>query len=137
MARRTLDGAKDQPSLQCSALITRNNVAGSGERRPVGDQPMTAFDALLWGLLSASSLLIGAALAIWMRPSNRAIGLIMGFGSGALISAVAYELAPEAVAGNTLTAFWLALGALTFFVGDLLIDRRGGAQRKSIASDSV
>jgi ZIP family zinc transporter len=60
----------------------------------------------------------------------------MGFGAGALISAVAYELAPEAAQGDAPVTLGLALGALTFFGGDWLIDRRGGEQRKSIDSEA-
>jgi hypothetical protein len=33
-----------------------------------------------WGTLAASSLVIGALIALWFRISLRAIGLIMGFG---------------------------------------------------------
>ena len=45
-----------------------------------------------WGLLAASSLVIGALIALRFRISLRAIGLIMGFGAGVLISAVAFDL---------------------------------------------
>ncbi len=55
--------------------------------------------AFFWGGLAAASLLIGFALA-GRGLSNRAIGLIMGFGSGALISAIAYELIPESAAAG-------------------------------------
>jgi zinc transporter, ZIP family len=95
---------------------------------------MNALTAGLLGALSASSLLIGAALAIWLRPSARVVGLIMGFGSGTLISALAYELVPEAAAGDFPVVLGLAAGALAFFVADLIVDRRGGEHRKSIAS---
>jgi ZIP family zinc transporter len=88
----------------------------------------------LWGALSASSLLIGAALAIWLRPSNRIVGLVMGFGSGTLVSALAYELVPEATKGDFPVALGLATGALTFFFADWIIDRHGGKHRKSIAT---
>ena len=53
-------------------------------------------EALGWGLISASSLVIGALLAIWLHIGLRAIGLIMGFGAGVLISAVAFDLVEEA-----------------------------------------
>jgi hypothetical protein len=42
-----------------------------------------------WGTLAASSLVIGALIALWFRISVCVIGLIMGFGAGVLISAVA------------------------------------------------
>ena len=49
-----------------------------------------------WGTLAASSLVIGAALALRFRISLRAIGLILAFGAGVLISAVAFDLVEEA-----------------------------------------
>jgi ZIP family zinc transporter len=94
---------------------------------------MNALTAGLWGAFSASSLLIGAAVAIWLRPSNTVVGLVMGFGSGTLISALAYELIPEATKGDLPVVLGLAAGALTFFLADWIIDRRGGEYRKSIA----
>lgn len=81
---------------------------------------------VILGALSASSLLIGAALALWLRPSGRAVGLIMGFGSGTLVSALAYELVPEATKGDFPDALGLAVGALAFFAADWINDRRGG-----------
>jgi ZIP family zinc transporter len=92
-----------------------------------------ALTAALWGALAATSLLIGALLALWLRPSNQIIGLIMGFGAGALISALAYELVAEAISANGHVGAGLALGAVTYFGGDWFVDRRGGKDRKDIA----
>jgi ZIP family zinc transporter len=88
-----------------------------------------------WGALAASSLLIGGFLAIALTLRDRALGLVMAFGSGVLISAVAYELVQEAfekAAGGGAIALGFFAGALTFYVGDLLIDRMGGGDRKSM-----
>ena len=90
-------------------------------------------EAAFWGLLTAGSLLLGAGIALVLRPGHRAVGLTMAFGAGALIAAVAYELVLEGFETDTQNAtigFWA--GALTFYVGDLVIDRRGGADRKSM-----
>jgi ZIP family zinc transporter len=95
---------------------------------------MTALTAGLWGALSASSLVIGAAIATWLHPTTRSVGLVMGFGAGTLISALAYELVPAATKGDFPVVLGLATGALTFFLADWIIDRRGGAHRKSIAT---
>ena len=54
-----------------------------------------------WGLLSASSLVIGSLIALWIRIPLRVIGLIMGFGAGVLISAVAFDLVEEAAGKST------------------------------------
>ena len=47
----------------------------------------------LWGLLGASSLVIGAMLAYVVRLPQRVTAGIMAFGCGVLISAVAYRSA--------------------------------------------
>jgi zinc transporter, ZIP family len=89
-------------------------------------------EAALWAFLGAASLLIGTELAFLLRPGQRTIGLIMAFGAGAMISAVSFELVEEALKAGVpvLATVGLAAGAMTFFVGDLLIARRGGASRK-------
>lgn len=87
--------------------------------------------AVGWGAVAAASLLIGYMLAK-LRLSNRTIGMIMGIGSGALISAIAYELIPESQLQGWGMAVAFALGALTFFVGDWVIDQQGGGERKGI-----
>lgn len=90
-------------------------------------------EAFLWGAVAASSLLIGGLAAIWLPIGRRALGLIMAFGSGVLLSAVAYELVAEAFAtshGNWEIAAGLGAGSLVFYGGDAWIDRRGGENRK-------
>ena len=92
-------------------------------------------EAAFWGLVTAGSLWVGFAIAA-TRPGTRWIGLAMAFGSGALIAAVAYELVLEAFETDfELAALGFAAGALTFYVGDWLIDRRGGHGRKSVGGD--
>jgi zinc transporter, ZIP family len=90
-------------------------------------------EAFFWGTFAGSSLILGGAIGIWLPLPREARGLIMGFGAGVLISAVAYELvddAFEAADGFAIVAAGLFAGAVTFFVGDLFIDRMGGADRK-------
>jgi ZIP family zinc transporter len=74
--------------------------------------------ALGWGAVAASSLVIGAALALQRDWSARLVGLVLAFGAGALISAVSFELAQEGVeaGGGAAVGIGLALGALTFYV---------------------
>ena len=86
-----------------------------------------------WGLLGASSLVIGALIAIWFQISLRVVGLIMGFGAGVLISAVSFDLVEEAAekaSGHGTVIAGLFVGCAVFFVGDVLIDRLGGSARK-------
>jgi len=93
--------------------------------------------SFLWGLLAASSLVIGGVLTFWFRIGNRWLGLIMAFGAGVLISAVAFEMAHEATelaGGRGMAALGLFSGALAFFSGNLLIARMGGHKRKAIGA---
>ena len=53
-------------------------------------------EAALWGLVGGGSLVVGAALGLRLSPSKRAIGLVMAFGAGVLVSAAAFELTEEA-----------------------------------------
>jgi ZIP family zinc transporter len=86
-----------------------------------------------WGALAASSLVIGSVVALLFRIPLRVIGLIMGFGVGVLISAVAFDLVEEA-AGKSIGQGWtvagLFAGCLVFFFGDRVIDRLGAGDRK-------
>jgi ZIP family zinc transporter len=90
-------------------------------------------EAAGWGLFGASSLLIGAALGLAIKIPPRVIGLILGFGAGTLISAVAFELTEEAfrLGGADVVTLGLVLGALTYFSGDELLARRGAEGRMS------
>jgi ZIP family zinc transporter len=94
---------------------------------------MTFEGAFVWGLVASSSLVIGAVIAFLIRIPIRVVGLIMGFGAGVLISAVAFDLIEEALAESTGRGFIAAgifLGCLVFFLGDRLIDGLGGGERK-------
>src|SRR5215510_7073855 len=93
--------------------------------------------ALFWGLFSSASLYLGQLLARPLGRSERAIGLMMGFGGGTLISAVAYELVPEASFhhGWEIGLSFIA-GAVVYYVCDRWVDSRGGKQRSAIRSES-
>jgi ZIP family zinc transporter len=94
-------------------------------------------EALFWGLVTAGSLWVGAALAAYARLTQRLIGLAMAFGAGALIAAVAYELVIDAFDTDLRRAsIGFACGALAFYIGDTIVDRMGGAGRKSMTGDS-
>jgi ZIP family zinc transporter len=75
-------------------------------------------NALFWGLLATSSLILGGIIALRFSLSKRTIGIIMGFGAGTLISAISYELIFESVNLARATGFpalGLFAGAFTFF----------------------
>jgi len=84
----------------------------------------------LWGAVAASSLLIGALLGAYRRRDQRVIGVVLGFGAGALISSVSFELVEKGTqeAGAVPVALGLAAGALAFFAGDRYVQRIGVAR---------
>jgi ZIP family zinc transporter len=90
-------------------------------------------EAAFWGLVGASALVVGAEVAFAFRLSSKVIGLIMAFGVGALIASVSFELVVPSLqtASTAQVSLALLIGALTFFVGDYLIDRMGGSKRKN------
>src|SRR4051812_4332713 len=89
-------------------------------------------EAFLWGLFGAAFLLVGAWWAYRFDPSRTLIAAVMAIGSGVLIGSVAYELIEEALKTQTVgrVGIFIMLGAATFAVGDWLISRQGGAERK-------
>src|SRR3954465_5022979 len=90
-------------------------------------------EAFGWGALAGSSLVIGAIVALVFHLRVRLIGLIMGFGAGVLISAVAFDLIDEArqkSVGHGAPITGLFAGCLAFFFGARVIARLGGGDRK-------
>jgi zinc transporter, ZIP family len=84
--------------------------------------------AIGWGLLAASSLALGALIGLARPWPRKAVGLVLGFGAGALISAVSFELAEEGVkiAGGLPVAIGMSVGALTYFVASGRVAAMGG-----------
>lgn len=89
-------------------------------------------EAGFWGFVGGFALVIGALIGLYARLGQHVIGLVMGFGAGVLVSALAFELTEESFSrgGASAVVPGLAAGALTFYGGDWLIDRRGGDRRK-------
>jgi ZIP family zinc transporter len=94
------------------------------------------WSALGWGALAASSLVVGAAIGLLRPWPKRAIGLVLGFGAGALISAVSFELAEEGVelGGALPVAIGLAVGAITYFVAAGRVAAMGGGSALALGA---
>ena len=90
-------------------------------------------NALFWGVVATSSLILGGLLGSWFSFGKRTLGLIMAFGVGALISAVSFELVAPALQVTTTAQVSLGLlvGAFTFYVGDWLIGRLGEGRKNA------
>jgi zinc transporter, ZIP family len=92
-------------------------------------------EALGWGALAASSLVIGAFLGLARQSPKAQIGAVLAFGAGALISAVSFELVEEGqkLADRGWVALGLALGALVYFLADSRVQRHGGGAGPALA----
>lgn len=89
-------------------------------------------EAAFWGFVGGIALLVGAAAGLVWRVPSRVVGLVMAFGAGVLVSAVAFDLVEEGfeAAGALPVVAGMAAGALTFYAGDAVLDHRGGDGRK-------
>jgi ZIP family zinc transporter len=92
-------------------------------------------EAIGWGAFAASSLVVGSLLAFARKWPERQVGIVLAFGAGALISAVAFELTEEGIklAGLGWVALGMAGGALTYFFMDRSIESRFGGGGTGLA----
>ncbi len=81
------------------------------------------------GTLAQSSLLLAGLLVCWVTVPRRLVGILAGFGAGALIAAVSFDLVAEAEELNSLElAAWMLVGVAVFLGGDFLVERRYGTE---------
>ncbi|MFV0375545.1 ZIP family metal transporter [Microbacterium sp.] len=83
------------------------------------------WESLVWGAVAASSLLLGTLLAIARRWPPRLLGVVLGFGAGALIASVSLDLVAGGYqeAGALAVAAGLSLGALAYYGANRAVDR--------------
>lgn len=86
----------------------------------------------LWGLLAGGALVIGAAVAWFVRVPQRVVATVMAFGAGVLISALSFDLVDEAerTGGLVPTAGGFVAGAVVYVAANVLLARRGARHRK-------
>ena len=89
-------------------------------------------EAFLWGGLGSAALLAGALIAYQLAPGRQVMAVIMALGTGLLIGSVSFELVDDALEHQDVAwvALMVLLGAAVFTVGDWLLSRRGGGERK-------
>ena len=95
------------------------------------------FEAFFWGAVGASALLVGALIAYAVTPSKKLIAVVMALGAGLLIGSIAFELIDEALqsAEVGLVGLYTLIGAAAFTGGNVILDRRGGGDRKDAGGD--
>jgi ZIP family zinc transporter len=96
--------------------------------------------AVLYGLAASSALVIGALVGVRWAAPRTVTGVLLAFASGALISALAFELFEEAfeLGGAARSGLGLLAGAVVFVVTDALLDRyvagHPGAEERETAA---
>lgn len=90
------------------------------------------WEALFWGGVTGSAVLIGALFGMFFSIRPAVIGLIMAFGCGVLIGAATLDLLDEATkkGGLLFPALGFLFGALLFTLFDWIVSRKGGGERK-------
>jgi ZIP family zinc transporter len=80
------------------------------------------------GLLGASSLLFAGLFACWIDVPARLVGILAGFGAGALIAAISTDLVVEAedVLATWQFSLWMLIGVAVFLLADKVVESRFG-----------
>lgn len=89
-------------------------------------------EAGLWGLLAGSALVLGAAIAWFVRVPVQVAASVMAFGAGVLISALAFDLVDDAERSGGLlpTCLGFLAGAVVYVAANVALARRGARHRK-------
>jgi zinc transporter, ZIP family len=87
-------------------------------------------EAFGWGFLAQSSLLVAGLLVCWVKVPTKLVGILGGFGAGAMIAAVSFDLLPEAEAHIEpwQTGVWMLVGVAVFLLADAFVERRFGSE---------
>lgn len=107
-----------------------------------GHQP-AVLTAVWYGLAASSSLVIGSLVGARWSPPKRVTGVLLAFASGALISALAFELFEEAyhMGGAVRSGLGLLAGAATFVAVDTALDRyisgKSGPDTREVATSGA
>lgn len=91
----------------------------------------------LWGLIAGVALVIGTAIAWFLKVPQRLIAAVMAFGSGVLISALSFELMDEAykTGGFDSTSIGFLAGAAVYTAANVYLAQKGAKHRKRSGSD--
>ena len=98
----------------------------------------TGTAGFFWGVGSAISLVIGAGIGLWLKPTKKTNGVCMSFGAGALLFALTIELfghVPHYVAEHGTTSLVVAIigalsGGILFDLLNHTLNNRGAFIRK-------
>ncbi|WP_193607860.1 ZIP family metal transporter [Nocardioides lijunqiniae] len=89
-------------------------------------------EAGVWGLVAGGALVVGALVSWFVRVPQHVVAVVMAFGAGVLISALAFDLVDEAerTGGLLPTAVGFLGGAVFYVLANVALARRGARHRK-------
>jgi ZIP family zinc transporter len=86
-------------------------------------------EAFALGLVAQSSLLVAGLIVCWVKVPARVVGVLAGFGAGAMIAAIAFDLVLQAEALPAAEfAAWMLIGVALFIAGDWVVEQRFGSE---------
>jgi len=89
-------------------------------------------DSFMFGIISAASLPLGAAIAMFWTPNRKISAGLMAFGGGALLAALTIDLVAEAVSKGEFyfVAGGAIMGGILYEVLNYMLNMQGGFMRK-------
>src|SRR5688572_6140850 len=91
-----------------------------------------------FGVLAQSSLLFAGLVVCWVKVPRLLIGILAGFGAGAMLAAISFDLVAEAEELlSWQLGLWMLVGVAIFLVGDRIVERRFGDEGTGAAMGIV
>ena len=88
--------------------------------------------AAFWGGFAGAALLVGALAGYYLNLNQRVVAGVMAFGSGALVSALSFDMVGQAYAkgGLAVTVVGFLSGALIYSAANMILSLYGARHRK-------
>ena len=96
-------------------------------------------EAILFGIVASSALIIGGVVGSYFKPPSQVTGVLLAFASGALFSALAFELFSDAFeqGGAWRAGLGLLAGGATFVAVNTWLDSKVAGDASKRQSDKV
>jgi ZIP family zinc transporter len=90
------------------------------------------FEAIVLGAAAQSSLVLSGLVVYGISVPPKVIGALAGFGAGALVAAIAFDLVPDSeVLSSPESALWLLVGAAAFVLADRIVEAKFASEGAS------
>jgi ZIP family zinc transporter len=84
-------------------------------------------DAFGLGVLAQSSLLLAGVIVCWITVPRKIVGVLAGFGAGAMLAAISFDLIAETEGLDEWELIlWMLVGVGVFLAGDRFVENKFG-----------